>query len=432
MDELTRGTKLRRCLVEAWNYFDDDDPAFNAAESERLNSRQTWKDASDKLHEKLVKYLITGTPDLTTLQNGHPKLMLLSALDSMLFDHFGDLVGNQPPPVPVKIGNHTWQLMSRFRPLGVTIHQQQRGHLNSYLRCHHILPTNHKGRSIVIRHVGGCLKTALAAWKKPHIKIYLGNFADRVFPDWNGKPDNLCVTQRLTDTPFDRDHTPDEQTTASERGTRKRHESVIQRLEHARKEHVNIVVFPELTISLELRQMIAEWLAGNSHPFLMVVPGSFHEPIEADRSVNRTVLLDGKGQEVLVHDKIIPFGTDKIGHEQIRTGETIKILMTPIGSLILAICRDFLEEGSSQLPWQQLAPDWAIIPSMTEASGVRAHLRHAQLMGRCCQTRSIVANQSLDGTDKDHGFTCFLEQNRLTDSKAKILSISLPNGPNIV
>ncbi|WP_041641365.1 nitrilase-related carbon-nitrogen hydrolase [Magnetococcus marinus] len=196
-------------------------------------------------------------------------------------------------------------------------------------------------------------------------------------------------------------------------------------LEAAKELKANLVIFPELTLTPQLRECVQTWLYDNQdHGFAMLIPGSFHEMVEPSQDpINRAVLLSGLGETLLQHNKIIPFSTAGM-HENITSGDTLTLLDSPIGLIALAICRDFLEsDDNTKLPWQSVAPHWALIPSMSEIQGVRAHLRQAKILAMACGTRALVPNQSLDGnfpagqpiysetSPSKHGFAVWPEVN---------------------
>ncbi|MBF0436347.1 MAG: hypothetical protein HQL77_13360 [Magnetococcales bacterium] len=229
---------------------------------------------------------------------------------------------------------------------------------------------------------------SLVASQRP-LKCYLGSFADGIHLCKKVLPGEKCSCPKLSDW----------------KGRRK---NLYQALEEARSLNADVVVFPELSICAGLCQELGAWLQDNTHPFCMVVPGSFHEePDSMGKPINRTMLLDGNGREVFSHEKMIPMGTDKACYEVIRRGKRLHLLKTPLGLVALAICRDFLEDDLSiSLPWQQIAPDWAIVPSMTAIQGIRAHKVRAKSLANCCGTRSLVPNQCPYGifVENSHGF----------------------------
>ncbi|HAT50439.1 MAG TPA: hypothetical protein DCS88_08900 [Alphaproteobacteria bacterium] len=288
-----------------------------------------------------------------------------------------------------------WMAFRRHRPLGPTVHQKQAGHIRNHLRHHHIIPSQENGDDVRVVMPSLSLRQglkSLVASQRP-VKCYLGSFADGIQPDWRDRPDGKYTCSQLL-------HLDG------------RRASLYQALEEARTQGADVVVLPELSLCPKLRQEVCCWLRDESHPFCMVVPGSFHERPDAysEIPVNRTRLLDGKGHEILIHDKMLPMDTGHV-HEVITPGKCLHLLNTPLGLVALAICRDFLEEDQFyRLPWQEIAPDWAFIPSMTPIQGVRSHEKTANSLVNCCGTRSLVPNQCPSGTyaeGNSHGFACW-------------------------
>ncbi|NGZ25844.1 MAG: hypothetical protein G8345_03015, partial [Magnetococcales bacterium] len=173
----------------------------------------------------------------------------------------------------------------------------------------------------------------------------------------------------------------------------KRGKEVFGHLEQARRLSAHVVLLPELTLPPVLRQEVACWLADHENPFCLVVPGSFHQmdKISQKWPVNRALLLDGKGRKIFSHDKIVPFGRGD-ENELIHVGNSLTLWDSPLGVMMLAICKDFLDDDDYlRLPWQSLAPDWMWVPSMSESTS--AHERQMGKMVRCCETRTAIANQ---------------------------------------
>ncbi len=386
MTELDRIDVLTKKMVSIWTWCWGNASAVRGQEAERTRDRRAWNHRMSDLESQVTHYLEEGQVSLDDLEKicHDPELVWLAVLDRVLSQYRLDVGGGrEPPPVLPPDNDMKWVVFPRRRPLGETVHQKQSYHIRNCLLHHCIIPTMEGGVEIRVLTNGSYMQHDLMSLldsRRP-MRCYLGSFADGIQPDWGEKPDGKCICSELKE--------PDV-----------RCESLRQALEEARDMQADVVVLPELSLCSELRHYVSHWLQNNSHPFCMVVPGSFHElPDKEGVPVNRTRLLDGKGREVLFHDKIIPFGTDKDCDEVIRPGNCLRLLNTPVGLMALAICRDFLEgDDSMALPWQKVAPDWVFVPSMSPIQGVRSHEDRAKSLSNCCATRSLVPNQCPFGT----------------------------------
>ncbi|CAK0738224.1 hypothetical protein CCP3SC1_1050001 [Gammaproteobacteria bacterium] len=178
-----------------------------------------------------------------------------------------------------------------------------------------------------------------------------------------------------------------------------RENSLAAELETVRNDAVSLWVVPELTVSPDLRHQLANWLA--EHPaknLLLCVPGSFHEQDGANR-VNRSIVLNANGRSVTYQDKCSQFSFPSDQgelHEHIIARRAVTLLVTPIGLVGIAICKDHFDAGADGLlhaAWDRLAPDWLLVPSMGDGKTVKAHQRRARDNWNIRHTRTLVANQ---------------------------------------
>lgn len=385
MSEFDRINLLTKEMVFLWAWCWEHKTDVRGLEAERTQDEPGWNQQICDLKDKLVLFLDVGQPALEDLKKspGYSRLVWLAVLDQVLPQYRLDLAGTREPlPVMPIDEKMTWLVFLRYRPLGKTVHKEQRFHIRNHLLHHCIIPTMVEGDEIEVETYGWFLHQGLKGLVKDRrpLRCYLGSFADGIQPDWNGMPSKKCTCSKLKDPSV-------------------RLDSLYQALEEARGMRADVVVLPELSLCPGLRGEVSSWLKNNTHPFCMVIPGSFHERHDSEGiPVNRTRLLDGRGREVMFHDKMIPYGTDKDCDEVIRPGKGLRLLNTPMGLVALAICRDFLEEDESMaLPWQKIAPDWVFVPSMTPIQGIRSHEVRARILSNCCRTRSLVPNQSVSG-----------------------------------
>ena len=137
---------------------------------------------------------------------------------------------------------------------------------------------------------------------------------------------------------------------------------------------------------------------------LLCVPGSFHE-LDGINRVNRSVVLNANGRSVTHQDKCSQFtflsDQDDLLHEHIIARRVLTLLVTPIGLVGIAICKDHFDAGANGLlnaAWNRLAPDWLLVPSMGDSKTIEAHKRRARENWNVRRTNTLVANQELQTT----------------------------------
>lgn len=114
-------------------------------------------------------------------------------------------------------------------------------------------------------------------------------------------------------------------------------------VEELRRTRAHIGVLPELALTTDdfsaLRGALSEKAA--KYPAL-VVAGLAHRAAGAAH-VNEAVVLDGSGRVVLSHAKLEPFTDRALGIEDIvpRASTDYSFLDTPVGRIVINICRDY-------------------------------------------------------------------------------------------
>jgi hypothetical protein len=114
---------------------------------------------------------------------------------------------------------------------------------------------------------------------------------------------------------------------------------LVERLANAQ---VHLALLPELgldeTDEAQLRSALSA--SGRAHPVL-VVAGRSHRR-DGDRYANEAVVLDAEGEIVFRHEKIEPFYNLTLGLEDIlpRASDTYYFADTPVGRLVVNVCRD--------------------------------------------------------------------------------------------
>lgn len=154
---------------------------------------------------------------------------------------------------------------------------------------------------------------------------------------------------------------------------------------------VDVMVAPELTLPPAARAQVLHAMRWASGPELaLLVPGSFHE--RTDGGVyNRAILVDGKGNEITAARKLTKFGRLEEGFlESIALGDEITVVITPIGTVAVAICKDFCDDYVGRV-WDQIQPEWLLVPAY--GKGASAHETAARRIGRLVGTITILAHE---------------------------------------
>lgn len=169
-------------------------------------------------------------------------------------------------------------------------------------------------------------------------------------------------------------------------------------VDRARKDDCSGIVWAELTMPEAHVALLQESLArhalddGTAPDF--IVAGSCHRDMEGSmRNVSR--ILDGSGSTIFELVKWAKFLLD--GHfEAIEPGTEIPVLITGGEIVVMAICRDFLDEADEEPPYCQLDVDLAIVPSMANlapTTTMDGHIATARTMSIRFGTQTMVVQQ---------------------------------------
>ncbi|MBF0162573.1 MAG: hypothetical protein HQL88_09825 [Magnetococcales bacterium] len=412
-------TLLQR-MVALWQMLWADYPAF---QNEERPLRVEWVTRTFPAIQELA-----GEIDRQGLPAAgrYPRPVELAALDWVL-SHRARRMGARQTVHSVTTDGQRFMIHLRSLPRPFSRHDTQSGNLAFWLRYHRILPASIRGYTIHIHPLDGKYARMLS---EKELRLFLGTFPDHCAPDWRKecKPYYVATTLRCFDPP-----------TADALAVRAH--SIRTALQEAQEVGAQVVLFPELAVCAEHRRTIVDWLrAHKKPPFVLVIPGSFHEdfgrPLQKPYTErrNRTSILNGAGQTILDQDKLIPIAVDNVltagasqqqqdgvVFEGVGSANALHLLDTPIGLMAVAICRDLLQESSPITDlWEYVAPDWLLVPSMSP--GISGHRAAAERLWRMYGTKVLVANQCLQGDFKktEHGFVSPLEPIRL--AKMRVLS----------
>ena len=188
-----------------------------------------------------------------------------------------------------------------------------------------------------------------------------------------------------------------------------RQDSVLQTLATAAQAGAQVVVFPEFTLDLQHREQLAVYLRQNPSGIQLVVAGAFHEPEQAtDPSVayNTAPVFTGSGCELFVHRKLRLFGRNDVGAECAQVGNSLHVLITPVGSMTILICKDFLDEDPRVDNLLAEVPvDWVWVPSYGDEITLKGHKERARKLATVTTGTSCAVAQTQNTAMKKSGET---------------------------
>jgi hypothetical protein len=378
---------LHRALVRLWVLAGLRIKGENKADNDLvLNSWERNTDANHRQEnmEAFNRMLSGGKKIKTALARTEP-LALIQALDSFLANH---LPARRKSNVPYAIdGAEYWLVRIPLGPRANAPMSKQANNRAKWFHHHNIIPARLRqlNDAIRIRILDPDLATQRRLEElrgKSMVKAYLAHFTDNVKLEFTQNPAGKFFAHGLSDS-----------------GTRIR--SIQAHLEIAYSKCADIVIFPELTVTPKHRRAIREWhldqIDNQKHVPILLVSGSFHEVFENKQKVNRAEMLGSAGNPLLNHDKIRPYGDADGGAEDIDSGSCLNLLSTSMGILAMPICKDFNDAAS--IDWNEIGPDWCLVPSMGNESSIRAHSEQAQRLWKILfRTTSLIGNQEFEGS----------------------------------
>ena len=385
--ELIRDGALRDALVRLWvlaGRHENGDRNQNAWE------RNTVKVRFDQLAAQFGS-LLTHGKSIGPVHAAQEPLALIRVLDSFLADE--QRAPRKLSVIPHRVDGADYWLVRH--PLARRNHASMAGQAGpnrqAWFRHHAVIPKSLGGPdasiSIAIGEPDSATSMALEKLLSlDSVRIFVAHFVDGVRLDMQKSVADKLFAIGLTQ--------PDI-----------RRASILDMLDRAQASGAHIVVFPELTVIPAHRQLIAEWrltAQQSAGAPILIVTGSFHEEVKG-RRVNRAELL-GLSKPLMTHEKIRPFGKAEGFAEDIASGGKLTLLSTPLGLIAMPICKDYNDVAGGP-DWTRIEPDWCLVPSMGDASNVRAHARRAESLWQVvCRAVSAVANQEFDGQPATSGF----------------------------
>lgn len=177
----------------------------------------------------------------------------------------------------------------------------------------------------------------------------------------------------------------------------------------------DVVVFPELTFPLVVREAVSDWLSlhaevdGEGHGIDLVISGSFHDEGRSSaraRPANRAAALNKFGDVIK-----LDVGTQPTPFEQVKLtavdylaelkiyeasvkGKRLVLSTSPLGIHAMAICLDLAQVANAdQVPLAGLPIRWLWVPSMSPK--VDSHQRRAQMLCLHHTVTVACANQGV-------------------------------------
>lgn len=162
----------------------------------------------------------------------------------------------------------------------------------------------------------------------------------------------------------------------------------------AAAEGVRLLVFPELCIDRLGAEEVFNHVAGLSNRPALVVIGSYHW-LDGDGTARRNTCVairSGTPPTRLEHHKIAPFSYPAGEHtfrEDIRPGGVVRVFVGTGWSVVLLICRDFLDTPVRQLV-EALRPTFLCVPSFS--STTTPFFGPVEAVTSSAQTVAVFAN----------------------------------------
>lgn len=165
-------------------------------------------------------------------------------------------------------------------------------------------------------------------------------------------------------------------------------EKISKLVERAHARRIDLLVFPELTIDLNHRELLRA-VIDLAHAFgMFIVPGAFHD-VEAQTNVSRVIGPDGVLWEQEKHiPAVVSLGGRRVT-EKLRRSVTPHVVIgaTPLGRIAVATCRDFLDmDLRVALKNAEPAVDIVLNPAFTPVTAdfEAAHFEARRSLYACC------------------------------------------------
>lgn len=293
-------------------------------------------------------------------------------------------------------GNGYWLVPVTLAARRQAAMDRQPARLARWFHHHAALPTRTAhGIEVIASRSRSALNTALenlANHPNGKVKAWIAHFDDGADVVWDRQISPIGNWRALAVEP----HTT-------------RQDSVLQTLAAAAQAGAQVVVFPEFTLDLQHRDQLAVYLRQNPSGIQLVVAGAFHEPEQAtDPSVayNTAPVFTGSGRKLFAHRKLRLFGRNDLGAEFAEVGNRLHVLITPIGSMTIMICKDFMDEDPRVDNLLAEVPvDWVWVPSYGDETTLKGHKARARKLATVTTGTSCGVAQTQNTAMKKTGET---------------------------
>lgn len=168
-------------------------------------------------------------------------------------------------------------------------------------------------------------------------------------------------------------------------------------LRNARDIGAQIVLLPELMLTQSMAEDLKLELFEESEdvpPNAIIVPGTYHAEIEGKKR-NRADLIFSNGVPIMSQDKQRPH-VEPGFREQIKSAERLSVLLTPLGPLIIPICRDFCDDQSPTKDiLKRLELKLLLVPSMGDENLEKQHKKRISGDASTREWRLLIAQQAM-------------------------------------
>lgn len=184
-------------------------------------------------------------------------------------------------------------------------------------------------------------------------------------------------------------------------------ERIGTQLFEASKSECFAVVYPELTVPEKVLQQISEnigvgaWDVAN---LSLIVPGSRHLKGSDGLFRNAAALMDGYGEEIAVHHKILRYLDGPAAMEAIEPGEVLNVVVLEDAVIACAICLDFCHL-TEDTPYGNVDVDYVLVPSCGDDNTIISHLEKARHVKLHWKAQTVVVQQFHDGKEHAPGST---------------------------
>ena len=201
-------------------------------------------------------------------------------------------------------------------------------------------------------------------------------------------------------------------------------EMVDLHLDRAEASQCRALVWGELTMPEDRVDQVSDRMSQMSRPassLQYVIAGSWHRTVDG-KMRNVAQVLDGCGEPLFEIYKWAKFKIDN-DVEAIEAGREVHLLVAEDELVLIAICRDFLQE-TGDVPYRYLNVDTAIVPSMTgalpDAATMTGHAATANTLRVRYGTRTLVVAQPAYATEGPVGEILALPEKPLREGSVAV------------